>query len=112
MAEMLIEQGADVNEVYEPEGWTALGIAMNNGNLQCVQVLLQNDVSLDQKNRDGMTPVESAKYYLSTYTDPTRQVPAEVTDVRGYREQGIAQWEAVIGLLEAELNRRQNDAIE
>lgn len=58
MALLLLDQGVAVNT--KGHGYTPLGLAAKNGNIQLVRFLLRAGADPDRKNDDGNTPLHSA----------------------------------------------------
>lgn len=54
--ELLLKHGAQVNEVGGPDG-TALQVALHEGHIAAVKVLVQNGASLKQRVFEGQTPL-------------------------------------------------------
>nr|CDS29397.1 ankyrin repeat protein [Hymenolepis microstoma] len=52
----LLERGANVN-VETINGETALSVAAEKGNVECVELLLQHDAFINVVNKDGETPL-------------------------------------------------------
>lgn len=67
IVEMLLEKGARIDE-KNWEGWTALMLAVRNGNKNCVKILLDNRASIDLQKKDGytalMVAIVNKNYYL------------------------------------------------
>jgi ankyrin repeat protein len=57
----LVSQGANVSAV-DKKGSTTLHKAAFNGNVQCVQVLLQKGVTVNIKDSENTTPLHNAVY--------------------------------------------------
>ena len=60
-AELLINHGAKVNAVDNAEKWTPLMFAAAEGNLEVVEVLLENQADACQKDNDGETALTFAQ---------------------------------------------------
>ncbi|HKW63398.1 MAG TPA: ankyrin repeat domain-containing protein [Candidatus Acidoferrum sp.] len=57
LAGTLLANFADVNQGYEPTGWTALHYAVENNVLESAKWLLEKGASPNQKDASGWTPL-------------------------------------------------------
>jgi len=60
----LIENGADVNIKKEEDGNYPLHLAIKNGNVEIVKLLLKAGANINAKNKIGHTPFSAAVYIL------------------------------------------------
>ena len=60
LAEILLEHGADLN-ARDIEGWTPLHAASATGNVQMINILIEEGASLVAINHDDSLPVDVAK---------------------------------------------------
>ena len=99
MLKYLLENGADPNVTYEPEGWVALNMAANNGQEEMIQLLVQHGAKLDSKDRSDLTSLEMAKRRLAQFKDPSLNLPhGELSDPT-VRQSAIDKWERMVKLL-------------
>lgn len=56
----LLAAGANVNFIHERSGWTPLMAAANEGHLDTVRVLLENEADVNTKDEDGYTALALA----------------------------------------------------
>eukprot|EP00731_Ephydatia_muelleri_P013385 Em0007g695a len=62
VVQVLIQFGANINHQLQPEGWTPLMLAAQNGNLEITQLLCsQPDIQLDAIDNFGYTAIDIAK---------------------------------------------------
>lgn len=61
-AKQLIDRGADVNKT----GWAPLHYAATSGNLQIMELLLENSAYIDAESPNGTTPLMMAAKYGTT----------------------------------------------
>ncbi|MGZ4135107.1 MAG: ankyrin repeat domain-containing protein [Tumebacillaceae bacterium] len=62
VAKLLVEHGADINNVAGG-GWTPLHLAAANGDAEMVDILLTREAQFNLKNDDGHTPLALAEQY-------------------------------------------------
>ncbi len=72
----VIQQGADVDFAHQEGGWTPLGVAALEQNLNGVNLLLENNADPNKPNNDGETPLMSAMSRGSTDTNRLLMVKA------------------------------------
>lgn len=58
--ESLLVNGADMNDVDDEFGRTALHFAAFNGHLDCIKLLIEKGCAIDAKDKDGSTPLQRA----------------------------------------------------
>ncbi len=69
LTQLLLEYGANVNARYQPEqenedtGNTALHIAAQQGNVDCVRLLIEHGAHITIKNEADVTPLHKACFY-------------------------------------------------
>ncbi len=104
MAMLLIDQGAVVNT--KGRGYTALGLAAKNGNVQLVSFLLKAGANPDRKNDDGDTPLHSA--VLMGYADTVVALVRAHPDMSLFNGEGLtplalaastAQYDSALALI-------------
>lgn len=99
MLKYLLENGADPNVVYEPEGWVPLNMAANNGQEENVRLLVQHGAKFDSKDRQGQTALEMAKERVAEFRNPEFNYPhGELSDPK-VRKDAIKRWERMVDLL-------------
>ncbi len=99
LLEYLVAHGADVNVRYVKEGWTPLGMAVNNGMESKVRILAEAGADLNSKDRTGLTPMEMAKERLARFKNPRYNLPhGELSDPRK-RQEAVARWQHMVDLL-------------
>ena len=99
MLKYLLENGADPNIIYEPEGWIPLNMAVNNGKEEDVKLLLQHGAIFDSRDRHGITSLEKAEARLIEYRNPNSRTSRGMNYFD--RRRGIAKWERMIKILNA-----------
>ncbi len=108
MLKYLIEHGANVNVLYEPEGWLPLNMAVNNGMESKVRILVQSGADLDAKDRTGLTPMELAKQCVEQFKDLKFNLPHGEFNDPGVRKEAVEGWERMVRLIgELEKARRR-----
>jgi ankyrin repeat protein len=60
MVRDLLKHGAPVN-ARQQHGWTPLHAAAQNGNLEIIEILLQNGADPSIKNEEGVTALDLAR---------------------------------------------------
>jgi len=104
MALLLIDQGAVVN--IKGRGYTPLGLAAKNGNVQLVRFLLKAGADPDRKNDDGDTPLHSA--VLMGYVDTVAALTSAHPDMTLFNREGLtplalaastAQYDCAVALI-------------
>ena len=95
----LIDHGANVNVLYEPEGWLPLNLAVNNGMEDKVRLLVKSGASLSAEDRSGLTPLELAKQRVEQYKDPNYNLPHRELNDPKVRQDAIDGWERMVKLI-------------
>ncbi len=67
IAELLVKNGADVNQPTPKNGNTPAHLAVNSNNAKVLEMLIKNGADLDIKNKDGKTVLELAESKLAQY---------------------------------------------
>jgi ankyrin repeat protein len=78
VVKLLIENGADINKINSPEGWTPLCIACYSGNLEIVKVLSEYG-NVNTTTSEGNSPIILAA--LNGYTEIVRILLERGADV-------------------------------
>ena len=99
MLKYLLENGADPNVRYAPEGWVALNMAVNNGMENKARLLVKYGADLGSKDRLGQTSLELAEQRVAEFKNPDFNYPhGELNDPK-IRQDAIDRWESMVKLL-------------
>ena len=60
VALFLVQQGADISQIFKPAGQTCLHIAAFNGHMDIVMLLVGNGISINKEDNQGLTPLSAA----------------------------------------------------
>lgn len=99
MLKYLLENGADANVTYAPEGWIAIIMAANNGQEGNVRLLVKHGARLDSKDWLGQTSLEMARQRLAEFKDPNFNYPHGELSDPAVRQDAIDQWKRMVDLL-------------
>jgi len=99
MLTFLLENRANPNVRYAPEGWYALNMAVNNGMEDKVRILVEHGAVMTNRDRSGETPIELAQNRVKRFSDPGYDLPhGELSDPK-VRRQTVERWESMVELL-------------
>lgn len=116
---MLLEHGAAPNVQYGNEKLTPLHLAAEDGDVECVNLLIQNGASIESRNRKKQTPLhlaalsqcsETLEYLLMKGADPNAADMDGRTPLHSAIVKVTRSLECVRLLLKASANVNQADA--
>ncbi|GEM_PF-229133 len=109
---LLLEKGANVNFWYEPEGWTALHLAANNGMESKVKLLLESGAQPNVRDKQGKTPLDSALWILRYLHGPSPHPERASWGDPVAHQQRISSQERIVGLLRRHGGKPASEAAE
>jgi len=100
LLEELLKRGADPNVSYAKEGWRALPMAVNNGQVEKIRLLAKYGADPNLQDGQGRSALGIVTERLAMMRDPNYNLPHGELSDPAVRQREIEHWERVLKTLQ------------